>query len=329
MIPPSESHATRSITACAGPSLALTKYWGKALHGVNIPATPSLGVTLTPLQSQATVSLAAGHHQVTVDDQPQALARFEPFLTKASELFAKPTHFHATCTNNFPTSAGLASSSSGFAALALAMSELAGQDLSPTDLSALARIGSGSAARAVFGGFVEWPAGAPHARPLYDETYWPALRVIVCLVDHGPKAISSREAMNQVRDTSPYYDEWVKDAACLHHNALAALADRDLEKLGDIARHSTLRMFATMLSMSPPLLYWTPTSLRIIHLAQTMRTQGISAWETMDAGPQVKLLCLGDEVETILQHLSDALPELTTIVTQVGDGPCHPPPIAR
>jgi diphosphomevalonate decarboxylase len=326
MMPPSESHPTRSVTACAGPSLALTKYWGKTGHDINLPATPSLGLTLTPLQSQATVSLAVEHHQVTVNDRPQALARFEPFLAGAAELFDRPVCFQATCTNNFPTSAGLASSSSGFAALALAMSRLADQDLSPAHLSALARIGSGSAARAVFGGFVEWPAGAPHARPLYDETYWPELRVIVCLVDHGPKAVSSREAMNQVRDTSPYYNAWVKDAACLHRSALTALAAQDLETLGDITRHSTLRMFGTMLSMSPPLIYWTPTSVQIIQLAQTMRTQGIRVWETMDAGPQVKLLCLADEVETIVQHISEALPELTTVVTQIGGGPCLIPP---
>lgn len=326
-MPPSEPHTSRSVTACAGPSLALTKYWGKMSHGINIPATPSLGLTLSPLQSQAIVSLAVDHHRVVVNDQPQALPRFEPFLAKAAELFDKPVCLHATCTNNFPTSAGLASSSSGFAALALALSQLAGQDLSPEDLSALARIGSGSGARAVFGGFVEWPAGARHARSLYDATYWPALRIIVCLVDQRPKAVSSREAMNQARDTSPYYDSWVKDAACLHRDALTALAAKDLEKLGDITRHSTLRMFGTMLSMSPPLIYWTPTSVQIIQLAQAMRMQGIGVWETMDAGPQVKLLCLTEEVETILQHISQSLPELTTIVTQVGAGPCLTPPI--
>jgi diphosphomevalonate decarboxylase len=230
------------------------------------------------------------------------------------------------CTNNFPTSAGLASSSSGFAALAMAMSRLAGQDLSNEDLSALARIGSGSAARAAFGGFVEWPAGAAHARPLYDETYWPEFRVIVCLVDQGPKAVSSRKAMTQVRDTSPYYGEWVRDAPCLHHGALTALASRDLEKLGDIARHSTMRMFGTMLGMSPPLVYWTPASVQLIQLTQTLRKQGVRVWETMDAGPQVKLLCLADDVEAILCHVKEALPELTTVVAQVGAGPCLIPP---
>jgi diphosphomevalonate decarboxylase len=317
------------ITACAGPSLALTKYWGKAQHGINKPATASLGITLTPLQSRATVSLVTDHHQITVNKRPQPLDRFQPFLMAAAKLFDTQVYFKAICTNSFPTRAGLASSSSGFAALALAMSQLSGQDLSPSDLSALARIGSGSAARAIFGGFVEWPIGASHARPLYDETYWPELRVIVCLVDQKPKAVSSRDAMNQVRNTSPYYNEWVRDAACLHHGALTALASRDLEKLGEIAQHSYLRMFSTMFSMSPPLIYWTPVSVQIIHLAQSLRTQGIRVWETMDAGPQVKLLCLDNDVETILTYINEANPELTTIVAQVGAGSCLIPPTTR
>ena len=327
MMPPSAPSLTGSITACAGPSLALTKYWGKALHGINIPATPSLGLTLTPLQSQATVSLTSGQHRVTVNDQPQALARFAPFLTGAARLFGRPVYFRAACTNNFPTSAGLASSSSGFAALALALSKLAGQDLAPAALSALARTGSGSAARAAFGGFVEWPAHADHARPLHDETYWPDLRIIVCLVDHGPKSVSSREAMTRARDTSPYYRGWVDNSATLHGEALAALAAKDLEKLGDVTRHSTLQMFGTVFSMSPPLVYWAPTSVQIMHLARAMRAEGIGVWETMDAGPQVKLMCLRRDVDGILQHISQAIPELDTIVTQVGAGPCLTHPI--
>jgi diphosphomevalonate decarboxylase len=326
-MPLSKSHATREVTVCAGPSLALTKYWGKMLHGVNLPATPSLGLTLTSLQSHATVSLTTGYDHVTVNHQSQARARFDPFLTRARELFDRPVCFDAVCTNNFPTSAGLASSASGFAALAVALGALSGNDLSLADLSRLARIGSGSAARAVFGGFVEWPADAREARPLYDETYWPDLRVIACLVDHGPKAVSSREAMTLARDTSPYYRDWLNTSAHLHGEALDALASKDLEKLGDIARRSMLCMFGTMLSMSPPLVYWAPESIQIMHLARTLRAQGIGAWETLDAGPQVKLLCLAADVEIILQHVTDVLPELTTIVTQVGGGPCLTHPI--
>lgn len=321
----SDSHPTGSVTACAGPSLALTKYWGKRLEGTNLPATPSLALTLAPLRSQATVSLTTEQHRITINGRAQALPRFEPFLSQVTEHFDTPVCFEATCTNNFPTRAGLASSSSGFAALTLALAALSGRDLTRTTLSRLARFGSGSAARAVFGGFVEWPAGASEARPLYDETYWPALRVIVCLVEHGPKAVSSREAMNRVRDTSPFYAEWVKDAAGLHGEALSALASQDLEKLGDVARHSAHRMFGTMLSMSPPLVYWTPATVRILHLVQGLRAEGIGVWETMDAGPQVKLLCLDRDIEEILNRLTDVLPDLTTVVAQVGAEPCLVP----
>lgn len=314
--------AAPQVTACAGPSLALTKYWGKAPHGINLPATPSLAVTLTPLHSRATVSLTAEQHEVTVNQQVQAQDRYAPFFNAAARLFKHPVGFKAECSNDFPTSAGLASSSSGFAALAVAINELSGQARPASDLSRLARVGSGSAARAVFGGFVAWPAEAEHALQLYDHSYWPELRVIVCVVESGPKVLSSRKAMTRARDSSPYYSAWVQDAAALHQEALDALAAKDLEKLGDIARHSYLRMFGTMLSMSPPLIYWIPTSLELLRLAESLRSQGLGVWETMDAGPQVKYLCQASTVEKIVQCIQDILPSLTILVAQVGAGPC-------
>ena len=259
---------------------------------------------------------------MTVNQQVQTLDRYTLFFDAAALLFKYPVGFKAECSNDFPTSAGLASSSSGFAALAAAISELSGHARPASDVSRLARLGSGSAARAVFGGFVEWPAEAEHATQLSPPTYWPDLRVIVCVVETGPKALSSREAMNRVRDTSPYYASWIQDAPCLHREALNALAAKDLEKLGDIARHSYMRMFGTMLSMSPPLIYWTPTSLQLIRLAESLRSQGLGVWETMDAGPQVKYLCLASSVDTIVRRIRDVLPSLPLLVAQVGAGPC-------
>lgn len=314
-----------SITACAGPSLALTKYWGKTADGINIPATPSLGITLSPLRSTATVTLTSRIQSITVNGQAQDSKRYTPFFEAAAKLFEHPTGFYAECTNDFPTSAGLASSSSGFAALAFAINAMNSDTLSLKDLSRLARIGSGSAARAVYGGFVTWPAQSDHAVQIHDHHFWPELRVIVCIVEAAPKTMSSRQAMNLVRDTSPYYTGWIQNSTLLHNDALAALEARDLEKLGVTARHSYLQMFGTMLAMSPPLLYWTPVSIQLIQLAQTMREQGIDVWETMDAGPQVKLLCLDSEVDTIMHTIREHIPTVTTLVTQAGPGPCVTP----
>ncbi|MFC1760813.1 diphosphomevalonate decarboxylase [Planctomycetota bacterium] len=321
MIPAKETFS-ESVTVCAGPSIALTKYWGKQPEGINRPATPSLGVTLGGFQSQATLTLTGTGHQVTLNGQTQAIERFQPFFAAAVPYIKEGRSLNAVCGNNFPTGAGLASSASGFAALAYAVAQLSAETLSSRDISALARVGSGSAARAVYGGFTQWPAGAEAAEPLYDADYWPELRLIACLVDSGPKAVSSRNAMERARLTSPYYQSWVEDAQALHNEALTALAAKDLEKLGDIARHSYLRMFGTMFSSSPPLLYWHATSVALIQHTERLRRQGMGVWETMDAGPQVKLLCLVSEVSTIVGSLNEHFPSLETVVTHVGTGPC-------
>ncbi len=310
------------VTAVAGPSIALTKYWGKAPSGINRPGTPSLGLTLDVFQSQATLSWCPDDHHISLNGMVQSLDRYRPFLQAAQTHFADDVYVRAECRNNFPTAAGLASSSSGFAALAYGISQLTGGQWSSEDVSQLARIGSGSAARAVFGGFTELPAGAQWATPLYDEDYWPELRMIICLVDAGSKSLSSRQAMERCRLTSPFYQDWLRDAHCLHRDALQALEARDIEKLGDIVRYSYLRMFSTMLSAVPPVLYWQPLSLSLLHTAEDLRRQGVGVWETMDAGPQVKLLCLADEASVIVSRLVERYPELTTVVAQGGNGPC-------
>lgn len=311
----------RTVTAVAGPSLALTKYWGKHCEGINRPATPSLGVTLSTFQSTACVTLTDGQPRITVNKVPQPLDRFQPFLDEATRVLG-PRRFDAVCTNNFPTAAGLASSSSGFAALATAATALSGRFLTQAEISALARVGSGSAARAVYHGFTEFPAGAEYAEPLYGPDHWPDLRIVACLVDHGPKAVSSRQGMARVQATSPYFKRWVEDAEGLHREALAALAARDLAKLGDIMRLSYLRMFSTQFSASPPLVYWQPTSVQIIQHVDGLRRRGLGVWETMDAGPQVKLICLDTDTDAVIASLQDQIPSLQTVVTTVGNGPC-------
>jgi diphosphomevalonate decarboxylase len=305
----------------AGPSLALTKYWGKHCEGINRPATPSLGVTLSTFQSTARVTLTDGQPRITVNNTPQPLTRFQPFLDEVTRVLG-PRRFDAVCTNNFPTAAGLASSSSGFAALATAVTALSGRYLSQAEISALARVGSGSAARAVYHGFTEFPAGAEYAEPLYGPDYWPALRIVACLVDHGPKAVSSRQAMARVQETSPFFKDWVRDAALLHREALAALDARDLAKLGEIMRLSYLRMFCTQFSASPPLIYWQPSTVQTLQLVEQLRHKGLGVWETMDAGPQVKLLCLDTDVDALVAALNEDLPQLKTHVLTVGKGPC-------
>jgi len=193
--------------------------------------------------------------------------------------------------------------------------------LSPTEISRLARIGSISASRAVFGGFSLLPARSKAAKPLFGEDHWPALRVLVALVSLKEKAVSSRDAMERCRSTSIYYSNWVEGSLAELRGALDAVARCDLEALGPAMRRSYLRMFGSMLACDPPLIYWLPQSLALIRECEAMRREGIEVWETMDAGPQVKMLCLADDAPRITDRIRATEAASSIIESRVGGAP--------
>jgi len=305
----------------AGPSLALIKYWGKRSSLDNTPATGSLAVTLAGLESRTEVAFD-DRDSVVVNGESQPLVRFAAFFESLKdELGLVGRGLAVTSNNNFPTAAGLASSSSGFAALAGAVAALAGADLPPARLSALARLGSGrSATRPVYGGFTVFDAGAWAAEPEHDEGFWPEFRVVLCVVREGAKATSSRVGMESSRLTSPYYERWVESSPALLAEARAALAERDWSRLGPLVRQSYLRMFGTMFSAEPPLIYWQPESLALIQALQVLRGEGFTAFETMDAGPQVKVFCPADQAPALVAELDRRVPGLRFLTAAPGPG---------
>jgi len=310
----------RLAYAEAGPSLALIKYWGKASAHNNTPATGSLAVTLSGLTSRTQAELADADC-ITVNGQVQHLERFTPFLDSLrTELGLKGACFAVDSTNNFPTSAGLASSSSGFAALAGALTLLAGREPEPRLVSRLARLGSGSATRPVYGGFTVFDAGTEEAVAEHDENFWPEFRVVLAVVREGAKAVSSRVGMERSRLTSPYYAPWVSSSVAVLADARRALAQRDWKVLGPLIRQSYLRMFSTMFSSDPPLIYWQPESLALIQALESLRAEGYQAWETMDAGPQVKVFCPADQAEALVTELDKRVPGLRFLTAAPGPG---------
>jgi diphosphomevalonate decarboxylase len=314
-----------AVVCKAGPSLALVKYWGKRSSRDNTAATTSIALTLKGLVTETRVSLADGQDRVVVGGREQDPARYAAFFDHLRSVAGVNHRFDATSTNSFPTGAGLASSSSGFAALAWACTRAAGLDLAAGHVSAIARVGSASAARAVFGGWVELPAGQRAARRLYGPEHWPEVRVVVVTVRAAAKEVSSRAAMELTRGTSPFYRAWVRDARRLAAHARAALARRDLEQLGDVMRASTYRMFATMLGSRPAVTYWQPGTLAVIHECARLRASGIGAWETMDAGPQVKIFCLAGDLEAITAAVRRLSSDWSIIVSEAGPDPvCAP-----
>lgn len=290
------------VTVRASPSLALIKYWGKLDTERNLPATPSLAVTLDRLFSTTTVT-PADADRVYLDGVPGDPHRYFQFFDTLRARLGTSLCFSAESTNSFPTAAGLASSASGFAALVCACARAAGVDAADETLSAIARVGSASAARSLYGGFVGLDAGAEAARPIHPASHWPEFRIIVVAVTTGPKHTSSRSAMDLARSTSPYYREWVSSSAAWYAEALEALAERDITRLGGLMRSSYLAMFSTMFTSNPPVIYWLPGSLEVIKRCEELRAEGIPAWETMDAGPQVKIACEAPHVEAIIDAI--------------------------
>jgi diphosphomevalonate decarboxylase len=310
----------------SSPSLALIKYWGKKPGGHNLPATTSIALTLAGLDTRTELcALPPGApDQVRLGGADQPPERFAPFFAEARRLFGTGLSFSASSENSFPSSAGLASSSSGFAALALGCAGIAGLAAGPRRdalASEAARLGSASAARALYGGFTLLPAGARKAEALYGPEYWPELRILVALTSAAPKEDSSRGAMERTRISSPYYRAWLKDSKALSREALIALASRDQERLGELMRLSYLRMHASAMAADPPALYWLPASMAVIRSCAALRARGIGAWETMDAGPQVKILCVAGDLETIKSALLEAWPSLGLLETRAGPAP--------
>jgi diphosphomevalonate decarboxylase len=305
----------------ASPNLALVKYWGKSDSDRNLPATSSLGITLGALESVTTVRRSDSADRVELDGRVANIDRFETFFRAIREKSGSQVFFSAVSRNSFPTAAGLASSSSGFAALSCGSAAVAGLSVTTEELSSFARIGSASAARSLYGGFVSLQAGAEHAHLLFDEHHWPELRVILVAVKSTPKEVSSRSAMERARTTSPYYGSWVSSSEELYKECVQAVARRDIERLGSTVRQSYLRMFGTMFSSQPPVMYWQPDSLKVIALCEELRRKGIQAWETMDAGPQVKIICLAPHVEEIVASVSATGPDWTIMVSASGSGP--------
>lgn len=310
--------------ARAHPSLALVKYWGKRPGAPNLADTTSVALTLSGLTTTTECRIGEPNRADTlqIDGRSVDPAAAQPvFDAIRAELGVGSFHVHSS--NDFPTAAGLASSASGYAALAgacyAAAKRAKGDRWSDQDtercaprLSELARLGSGSACRSVYGGFTRWEAGELRAEPLFTAAHWPELRVLVAVVDSGAKPIGSRAAMQQTRDSSPYYRAWQETSQHDAAAAAAAIAGRDLAALGPIVRSSYLKMFATMFAAAQPIVYWQPASIALIHAAEALRADGVPVWETMDAGPQVKLVTTESylpRVRTAIEPLADRVIE--------------------
>jgi len=280
--------------AVAHSNIALAKYWGKADALRNLTAVPSLSLTLAAMRTTTSVRFdaALGTDELSLGGERVAGRPFERVVKLLDTVRAEAgmdTRARVESINDFPTAAGLASSASGFAALAMAASRAAGLESSPKQVSALARAASASAARSVYGGYVALGARAEFAERVRDGGAFP-LEMLVAVTVSGPKATASTDGMGHTQDTSPYYAAWVAAAPSVYEEVRRAVEASDFAALGPAVEHSALLMHASMLAARPALIYFAPATLRVMEAVRAFRKRGGRAYFTMDAGPHVKVL---------------------------------------
>lgn len=312
--------------ARAHTNIALIKYWGKRDKQLFLPMNSSLSLTLDAFYTDTKVIFDS---DLTADEfylngilqDSKEILKISRFLDLFCEYIGERTFARVESLNFVPTAAGLASSASAFAALTLATATALGLNLSREELSTLARRGSGSSTRSLFGGFVEWDMGTGSADSMahpIDDADWD-IGMIVLAVNTGQKKIASREGMDHTVATSPFYQAWVNTAKEDLQAIKQAIADRDFEQVGQITEHNGMKMHATTLSANPPFTYWSADSLLAQEAVRQVREEsGLSAYMTMDAGPNVKVLCRASQMAELVDALSQYLPKEKIITSLPG-----------
>jgi len=314
-------------TARAFTNIALIKYWGKKNKQLKLPYTNSLSLTLDRFYTDTTATIINNDTDIVylneqlLDEQQNK--RIRKYLDTVREYYSFSDHFQINSINHVPTSAGFASSASGFAALAAAINETKQLELNKRELSILARNGSGSASRSIYGGFVEWLAGtdndSSYAVPI-DETPDIDISLLSVVIDQHSKKISSTVGMESSVKSSPFYENWVTLVASEIKEIKQAIATKDLQKIGEISEHNAMSMHALTLSADPSFTYFAPETIQIIQLIQKLRQQGIFAYATIDAGPNVKIICTKESLPKVQTYIEQQLSDVTTVVANIGPG---------
>jgi diphosphomevalonate decarboxylase len=265
--------------ATAQPNIALIKYWGKRDTRRNLPAVGSISITLADLETTMGVEFddELKHDVLTVNGSDNVAML--PRVSRCIDSMAgrdRPA-VRVTSSSNFPIAAGLASSASAFAALVVATDAALGKNEDRAALASLAGCASGSAARSLFGGFVELRNTPEDVEldGLCAAEDWP-LRVVVAIIS---------------RKTSPFYARWIEQQPQDLDEARVAITERDFARLAAVAEHNCLKMHSVMWGSRPPMIYWNSATLACMQTVRELQAQGVAVFFTIDAGPQLKAVC--------------------------------------
>ena len=310
-------------TAKARPNIALVKYWGKRDTARNLPSTGSISVTLDDLFTEMTVDFADGleSDRLTVNaaESPGMLPRVSQCLDVTLGPDRPPANVRSA--SNFPIAAGLASSASAFGALVVAANAAAGGSATTGELARLAGRASGSAARSLFGGFVELRNDGDDivVDTILEAEAWP-LRIVAAVTVTDEKPVSSSAAMEISRKTSPFYQRWVDEQDMDLATARDAIAVRDFGKLASVAEHNCLKMHSVMWTSRPPVVYWNAATVACLEAVRALQGEGVAVFFTIDAGPQVKAICLPHEEQLVVAALAAVPGVQDVLVSGIGAG---------
>lgn len=313
-----------TATALAHANIALIKYWGKKDAALRLPLMNSISLTLDRLYTQTSFEFTNGPDQFFLNGQQQKTKdsqRVFNYVQRLQKMFGVSGHFIVKSQNHVPTSAGLASSSSAFAALAGAFAQAYDLKLTKKQLSRLARLGSGSAARSIYGGFAEWQMGndlTSVAVPVQASAKL-NMAMLVIELSSAKKKTSSTSGMQQAQ-TSPFYQAWL-DRNKLEIAAMKkALAAGDLEQVGRLAELNASEMHAINLTAQPGFTYFEPATIAVLKYVHELRAQGLPCYYTLDAGPNVKVICSLKNCKTLQQKFATRFPGAKMFVATSGPG---------
>jgi diphosphomevalonate decarboxylase len=310
------------VTAIAHPNFALIKYWGKTDSINNFPAMSSISITIDTLYSTAKVSFDSSLKKdlwVLNDTEQESLGQIEPTINYLKSFKAVKDPCVIKSINNFPTAAGLASSASGVASIVIAINEFFNLNLSEKELVDAAILGSGSAPRSLYPGFVHLNKKDYSCETILDTNEWP-LKIIICQTSSDKKLVSSREGMRISKLTSSYYEAWVNDQDNDINKALKAIKTKDFDLLGEVSEDNCKKMHKVMETSQPPLIYRNLTTHLCIQKIKEMKFSGIGIFYTIDAGPQVKIICKAKHADQVISEMK-SIPNIQDIIeVNLGQG---------
>ena len=294
----------KPVTVRSYANIAIIKYWGKKAEKEMVPATSSISLTLENMYTETTLSPLAADAKADafyINGQLQNEAEHAKMSKIIDRYRPEGAEFVRIDTkNNMPTAAGLSSSSSGLSALVKACNAFFQLGLNRRELALEAKFASGSSSRSFYGPFAAWDKDSGEIYPVETDL---KLAMIMLVLEDQKKPISSRDGMKLCVETSTTFDGWIRQSELDYKDMLVYLKENDFKKVGELTEKNALAMHATTKTATPSFSYLTDASYEAMDFVRQLREQGESCYFTMDAGPNVKVLCLEEDLE----HLSELL----------------------